>query len=276
MKKRNMLVTVSVLVAVVALAGIGYLVWGDHAASVAPSEIPAPEVSAPEVHGQEDGFHESEDPAAPPAEEPQFEEESSVPPAYETQEFPIAVPDSALQIQMIRSYDGIYLEDGSDEEITGVAAILVENTGTACVDLAKIQMDGNQCTYEFKVTGLAAGASAVVLEAGKQSYVEQVYDSVTADVALTDTFEMSKEFLDVEDTEDGQLEITNLTGHDIPCVRVFYKFYMKDHQIYVGGITYTAKITDLKAGASVRVRPSHYAPGESQVIMAKIYEMELE
>ena len=74
------------------------------------------------------------------------------------------------------------------------------------------------------------------------------------------------------ETEDGQLEVTNRSSQDLPCVRLFYKFYMSDEDVYVGGITYTAKLVDLAAGESALVRPSHYAPGSSRIIMARVYE----
>ena len=197
------------------------------------------------------------------------------PTEYHGLTFPIDLPEYGLKIRMIRGYDGIFLEDGSDVPISGVAAILVENYGGKNVDLARISMMGPRTTYEFSVSGLPAGASAIVMEAGKAPFAEQRYDAVSADVAQTDHFELTAA-LKVEETEDGKLRIENVSGQDIPCARVFYKFYLAEENTYVGGITYTAKILDLKAGASVEIQPSHYAAGSSKVIMAKIYESDTE
>lgn len=218
-----------------------------------------PETRAPEIQTQPPYV---EPPAPPETESPWLE-------------FPIVIPEYDLEIQAVRSYDGIYLEDGSDTPISGVAALVVTNRSDKCVDLAKIRLSGEKTAYEFTVTGLGSGATAVVMEAGKAPAVEQRYESVESETAQTDSFEMSEGILSVEEDGDG-LKVTNLTDRDIPCVRIFYKFYLEDAGAYVGGITYTAKLPDLKAGASVTIRPSHYAVGSSRVIMAKTYDTDLE
>ena len=79
----------------------------------------------------------------------------------------------------------------------------------------------------------------------------------------------------VEETAEGSLLVTNITETDIPCIRIFYKFYMYDTNVYVGGITYTAKVTNLAAGASCIVTPSHYLQGYSKIIMVKTYDTEV-
>ena len=186
--------------------------------------------------------------------------------------FPYTIPNTTLQIVTINSYDGIYVEDGSDIEIAGVSAIILKNTGDQCVDYTKIQMTGSKTNLEFVASGIEAGATVAVMESGKAPAVDQDYEQITAEVALTDKFERSEGIIEVRETEESRLEITNKSNKDIPCVRIFYKFYMEDEQMYVGGITYTAKITDLKAGASVEVAPSHYALGGSKIVMVKTYD----
>ena len=83
---------------------------------------------------------------------------------------------------------------------------------------------------------------------------------------------MSEELVLVEENDSGALEVTNLTGAELPCVRVFYKFYMPSEDIYVGGIAYVAKIVDLQAGQSQTIIPSHYLSGSSKVVMVRTYD----
>jgi hypothetical protein len=47
---------------------------------------------------------------------------------------------------------------------------------------------------------------------------------------------------------------------------------MEDTHAYVGGITYTAKISNLKANESIVITPSHYASGASKVMMVRTYD----
>lgn len=185
--------------------------------------------------------------------------------------FPYKIEDESLIIEGVKSYDGLFIEDGSDSEISGVAAIVLTNRSKKCVEYAKINLAGSKKNYEFVVSGLKPGASVVLFESNKSSYVEQDYFEVNQSVANADSFGMAKDVLEVKETSDGQISVHNKSKKDIPCVRVFYKFYMNDKKLYVGGITYTAKIVDLKAGKTAKVMPSHYDAENSQIIMARVY-----
>ena len=65
--------------------------------------------------------------------------------------------------------------------------------------------------------------------------------------------------------------MTNIGSETIPCVRIFYKFALEKDSIYVGGITYTAKLTQLEPGATQQVAPSHYTAGSSEIMMVRTY-----
>lgn len=45
--------------------------------------------------------------------------------------FPYHVPNTELIVEEVVSYDGIFLEDGSDTEISGVTALILKNNSTA-------------------------------------------------------------------------------------------------------------------------------------------------
>ena len=186
--------------------------------------------------------------------------------------FPYSIPNAPLEIQSVVSYDGLYLEDGSDTEITGVSAILLKNTGKQCVEYATVQMTGAQNTQTFTASGLGPGETVLVQEAGKTEALSQEYDAITAEVALTDRFERSEDLLEVTETEDGSLNVYNRTEEELPCVRIFYKFYQSENETYLGGITYVSKLEHLAPGESTKIRPSHYQAGQSQVIMVKVYD----
>ena len=186
--------------------------------------------------------------------------------------FPYVIEGTELTVQNISSYDRIFLEDGSDGEVTGVAAMVVENTGDTNVEYAAITISCNGETLEFDASDLPSGATVVVQEKNKTPYQSGTYTDCSAVVAEMGDFEMSEDQVKVEETESGSLLVTNLTDEEIPCVRIFYKFYMADEETYVGGITYTAKLTGLSAGASQTVTPSHYAAGNSRIMMVRTYD----
>lgn len=186
--------------------------------------------------------------------------------------FPYVIPGTNLTIEKISGYNGIFLEDGSDSEVSGIASIVLRNSGETDVEYADITLDGDGGKLSFKISDIAAGSSVIVQEANKSGYTGGTYADCSADVAQVSGLEMSEDKVKVEESEDGSLTISNLTGEEIPCVRVFYKFYMDEENAYVGGITYTVKVTNLEANGTRRVTPSHYSTGYSKVVMIRTYD----
>ena len=185
---------------------------------------------------------------------------------------PYSIPGSSLVVRGIASYDGIYLEDGSDEEISGVTVMLLQNAGDTEVEYASVSVSRDGTALQFDASALPAGGTVVVQEKNKTPFQEGNYADCSATVAEISGFEMSEDKVQVEESGEQSLTVTNLTDEDIPAVRVFYKFYMEDEGTYVGGITYTAKITNLAAGASQTITPSHYVQGSSRVMMVRTYD----
>ena len=173
---------------------------------------------------------------------------------------------------MVAAYDGIFLEDGSNEEITGVAAMVLTNTADTAVEFAGITLTAGTETWEFRASAIPAGATVVVQEANRTHFRETAYGDCKADVATLPELEMSSDQVEVTEHGGNSLTVTNLTGASIPVVRVFYKYYLEDMDAYVGGIAYTAKVENLEAGASVQITPTHYASGSSRVVMVRTYD----
>lgn len=185
---------------------------------------------------------------------------------------PYEIPDTGLVIAKVAAYDGIFLEDGSNEEITGVAAMVLTNTADTAVEFARITLTAGTETWEFRASAIPAGATVVLQEANRTSFRETAYTDCRADVATLPELEMSSDQVEVTENGGNSLTVTNLTGANISTVRVFYKYYLEDMDAYVGGIAYTAKVENLEAGASVQITPSHYAFGSSRVVMVRTYD----
>lgn len=187
--------------------------------------------------------------------------------------FPYAIPGTELVIEAVNPYTGVFLEDGSDADANDIYAIILRNKAPTCVEYISITLtrdDGKELS--FVASAIDADSRIVVMEAHAEEYVEADYDACSADVAQIPAFEMSGELIRVEESKNGALLVTNISDTDIPCVRLFYKFYMEDVNVYVGGITYTAKIEYLAAGETKTVMPSHYARDSSRVVMIKVYD----
>lgn len=197
-------------------------------------------------------------------EEPGQETEESV-------ELPYSIGGTELSVDKITSYDGIYIEDGSDEEISGVTAMVLTNHGDEDVEYVEVTAQQSGQTLLFKASAVPAGATVVVLEANRTAWSDQAVTQIYASSTEGSEFGIAEDAVQIQDNGDDSVTVTNISGEDIPCVRFFYKYKM-EADIYVGGIAYVAKITDLGAGESMTVRPSHYVSGSSEVLMARTYE----
>ena len=246
-----------------------------------PTE-PEPETSEPATEPTESDPENSEPetvPAETEEEELPTQEQEAEPLPFipETQPveitFPYVIPETSLEIKVLESYSGTFLEDGSDESVENMATVILSNNGQDYVEYADVMLTAEDGTeLHFVVSGMDPGSMAVVMESGCATYEDREYVNCAAQIAYTDGFSMSQDLVTVKEDSDGSLLVTNISTEDIPVVRVFYKFYMESANAYVGGITYTAKIEDLKAGESRNVMPSHYAAGYSKVIMVRTYE----
>ena len=180
-------------------------------------------------------------------------------------------PDASLTIQRINGYSGMFIEDGSDKEVKNVAAIQVKNTSKQVVEYAKIELYNGDKKLVFEVSTLPANSSAVVMEKSKTTFDSSknvTYGKST--VAYTDKLEKSSD-IKYKVLDNNGIEVTNKSKKDIGCVRVFYK-YKSEEGYYVGGITYVAKVNNLKAGTSETIYPSHFATDGGQVMMVKTYD----
>lgn len=168
-------------------------------------------------------------------------------------------------------YNGVFLEDGSDRDIANVAAIAVQNPTGINIEYGDVTIVQGGQTYEFTYSDLPAGGRIVVMEKNAKGYADGELESVDQIYASIDSFPMTADQVTVVENADSTLTVTNVSGHDIPCVRVFYKYRMAENT-FVGGITYTAKLTALGAGQSQTINPSHYIYGSSQVMMVRTFE----
>lgn len=180
------------------------------------------------------------------------------------------VDDAAITIQRINGYSGIFIEDGSDKEVKNVAAIEVKNTSNKPLEFAQIQLYNGSKKLVFDVSTLPANSSAVVMEKNKASFNSSkgvTYGGTTA--GYVNSLEKASS-IKCKKVKNNGIEVTNTSSKNIPCVRVFYK-YKSSEGYYVGGITYTAKVEYLKAGASQTIYPSHFASDGGEIMMVKAY-----
>ena len=204
----------------------------------------------------------------PPEKDPQTGEEIGI-------SFPCQIPGYDLTIEKMAPYNGMFVEDGSNANIENVAMLLVNNNGDFPVEYTQIRVTCGQEEYLFDISALPAGEKLVVQEKIGKTILASDATSASALVVQRADMEMSESKVQVIDNGDNTLTVKNLTNETIPTVRVFYKYYMENEQLFVGGIAFTVRISRLGAGTSVTVQPSHYTSQTSRVVMVLTYDSEV-
>lgn len=172
-----------------------------------------------------------------------------------------------LQIVESGSYTGPYWEDGSDEPVENVRAIVVRNPGDQDLQYARLTLTYPDGQAEFAVTNLPAGESAVVLEYSRMVACEELpVEAAAENVVLLDGMPLHEETFSVVGG-DNMLTVTNISAEDISGdVYVYYK--TMGEGIYHGGITYRTRFAGgIEAGEACQEATQHYHPDTSKIVM---------
>lgn len=220
-----------------------------------PGETTEPEETDPEETEPE----RTEPPeTVPPATQPDKKPVSDSRPTEEIHEGKLICREYAL-------FSGQFVEDGRDELVEWVAAILVKNDSDQFLDLATLTYDIDGQMATFIVTGLPAGKSAWVMEATR---MQANHDSVFTYVDCISSFKSEVLLVTTKVTitaEGNMLTATNNTGQRLEDVCVYYRNVHSDGN-YFGGITYLVSFGTLEPGQSAQSMAGHYKEGVTEII----------
>lgn len=179
---------------------------------------------------------------------------------------PIVLSDE-LQILFISDYTGMYVEDGTNEIVSDVMMILVENVSDKDLQLARIDLVYGDFTANFEITNLPAGEKLVALEKNRHSAVAEKHQSAELKnvVFFEEPMSILEESLQFSGSN-GILQVENISSEDITGdIYVYYKNSATD--LLYGGITYRVVIRGgLASGQSTQVFSGHYSPETSRIV----------
>lgn len=166
------------------------------------------------------------------------------------------------------AYDGAYMEDGTDEAVSGVLMIVVKNTGGDPIQYADITLPTDAGQAKFTLSTLPSGASCVLLEQTRMAYTgsERVSEAESQNVAFfTGPLTLHEDRLQLQLLDDA-INVINISGEDIPGdVVIYYKNASSD--LYYGGITYRVRLEGgLTAGEVRQIMPSHFTKSGSEIM----------
>lgn len=183
---------------------------------------------------------------------------------------PLAGADigQGLTLVDIGTYSGAYVEDGSDESVSGVLSIIVRNDGDRDIQYAEVYISVDNVFSCFKVTTLPAGASATVLENDRMEYKEGAvfeYAKVSNVAYFTSPASLHSDVFTITG-RDGYINISNNSDTDINSDVVVYYKAVKDG-MYFGGITYSVRASGgVGAKSSVLLAAPHFSLDNCKVM----------
>lgn len=157
----------------------------------------------------------------------------------------------------VSTYSGPFVEDGSEEEVENVAAIIVENRSEQFLDRAMITYVFGDKVAQFELTGLPSGARAVVLEknrltlTGKEEYTLINCDSSFKSDAVTQSGSLKAY------SSGNVLKLENTSKETYRNTCVYYKKVNSDG-MFLGGITYMLSFDTMNPGDVKEKASAHF------------------
>ena len=179
-----------------------------------------------------------------------------------------------MEILDIGAYTGIYMEDGTDEVVSGVLMMKIINNGQDTIEYARITMDIGEEMAEFTVSTLKPGATIVLLEKNRMAYDKTV--DYTETQIICENLALFQEPLSLHEDKisiqilDGAINVINVSDQDIPGhIAIYYK--NKAAGVYYGGITYRVTLENgLKANEIRQLLATHFSDTGSEIMFVTI------
>ena len=179
---------------------------------------------------------------------------------------PCEIAGCDLVAEQLLRYDGPFFENGSREEVTDVAALILRNAGEEGVEAATIFLfqEGNRLVFE--ATQIPPGAAVLVLERDCKLYTGEPLVDCSGFAEKESTGWFPNAFVAIQNTDMGSISVMNRTDQHMQGIRLYYKTAYEGGLFYLGGITYETEIGELAPGEHAYASPEHYASGSSKIV----------
>ena len=190
------------------------------------------------------------------------------PEAVNVDDIKVDASAGGISVVALDNISGMYVEDGSDEVMSGIFAVTFRNDSGSDLQYAKLVLTVGDEDYTFEISTLPAGATVRAMEANKEAFV-----AAKGDVTLTqesvawfnESPSMHEDVFKIIE-RDGATIVENISDKTVAApIYVYYKNYVDGE--YVGGITYRAGTQEeLAPGKAVALNASHFDPDASRLM----------
>lgn len=174
---------------------------------------------------------------------------------------PVMIPEEiGLRVENISPYEGIYIEQGDDENkdrVTDVYALTITNTAEKTIQDAHLVFSDGHGELNFYLQMLPCGSTVTVVEYDKKTaktselqYVDSQINYLSDAIEDPDGFEVLK-------AEYGSLIMENKTKQELQKVEIYYRRAYGDGTL--GGICYMEVLEDVGIGDIVYADPEYWS-----------------
>ena len=177
-----------------------------------------------------------------------------------------------LLVEKVGTYTGIYMEDGSNDTVSGVMMTIVKNTGHKDLQLARFTLEYDGFSAQFEATNLPSGERVVLLEKNRHAAAGKPQSAKLGTcVFFQEAMTLMEGVLELGG-KTGSISVKNISGKDISGnIWVYYKYSATD--LFYGGITFRAKhLGGLRAGQTVNIPAGHYSPSSVRLVWVTVGE----
>lgn len=175
--------------------------------------------------------------------------------------------EGGLELVSVGRYTGPYFEDGSDEQVSDVYAVILRNDSGEWVDFAAVTMTCGAHSASFELSSLPADAAVLVLEADRLQWQESDFCQNPHAVLTDDPGEYRFDFDDDFKLypADGVLNLQNISDRTFENdILVCYKSF--DYGLFLGGVTYRARFGGLAPEQIGQSMQPHYSDARSLIL----------
>lgn len=176
-----------------------------------------------------------------------------------------------LQITDSGKYTGMYMEDGTNQVLSDVMMLIVQNNGEDDIQLAEITALCGGEEYHFTLTNLAVGERVVLLEQERKPAEELTAAVLDACAVFAAPMELHEDVIEVVGL-DGMMNVKNISDSDISGdIYIYYKYAAQD--LFYGGITFRVRVEGgLESGGLRQIQAGHYNPEGCTIVQVSIHE----
>lgn len=183
--------------------------------------------------------------------------------ASESEQPQTQIADGKLRLLDYGTYSGLYPEDGSDEAVEQVAAILIENTSAQTCQYSQMIFTADGEELCFTLSELPAGESAWILADERQTVTDNAVFAFETDSSV---FREAPSLTDISwQAGSGSITLTNTSANLYDDLYVYYKLCGQGGA-YLGGVCYRVSAGALQPGETKTVPAGHFYEGACEVV----------